>query len=84
MGFWTCSVDFLSANLVDSTKWTEPTCWTGPKAALYQSFDGSDGLVLMERLQEVSNIPLVTGKVNNLRKLCWFNIQHPMGTSKVS
>ena len=43
--------------------WREPFCWTGPKVALYVSFDASGGLVLMEGAQQVNSVPLVSGKV---------------------
>ena len=44
--------------------WREPFCWTGPKVALYESFDASSGLVLMEGAQQVESVPLVSGKVS--------------------
>ena len=38
--------------------------WTGPTAALYQSFDDSDGLVMMEGTAPGDSVPLVCGQVN--------------------
>ena len=40
-------------------------CWTGPIAVLYQSFDNSDGFVLMEGIQQAAMnfVPLVPGEV---------------------
>ena len=47
--------------------WTPPINWTGPCAVLYQSFDSSYGLVLMEGNQTTSDpVPLVSGKVKLL------------------
>ena len=37
--------------------------WEGPKAAFYQSFDGSAGLILREGDQQMSHVPLVPGTV---------------------
>ena len=37
--------------------------WKGPKAVLYMSLDGAEGLVLMEGFQEINHIPLVSGQV---------------------
>ena len=37
--------------------------WTGPTAALYRSFDHSDGLILMEEDVKIHEVSLVTGKV---------------------
>ena len=37
--------------------------WEGPKAAFYQSFDGSEGLVLRQGDQPMSHVPLVPGTV---------------------
>ena len=54
----------FSVSLVYSLGWREPICWTGPKVALYETFDDSGGLVLMEGAQQVNSVPLVSGKVN--------------------
>ena len=45
--------------------WIPPPCWTGPIAVLYQSFDNSDGFVLMEGTQQAAMnfVPLVPGEV---------------------
>ena len=40
-----------------------PSNLIGPAAALYRSFDSPDHLVLMQGTQELSTLPLVTGKV---------------------
>ena len=37
--------------------------WKGPEAAFYQTFDGSEGLVLRHGDQQMSDVPLVAGKV---------------------
>ena len=42
----------------------EPFCWTGPKIALYESFDASTGLFLMEGTKQVDSVPMVSGKVS--------------------
>ena len=45
-----------------------PSSWTGSSAVLYQSFDSSDGFVMMEGTQAASNpVPLVSGKVGYMR-----------------
>ena len=44
--------------------WKEPFCWIGPKVALYESFNASSGLVLMEGDQQRDFVPLVPGKVS--------------------
>ena len=45
--------------------WNPRSGWTGPSAVLYQSFDSSDGFVLMEGTQNASvPVPLVSGKVS--------------------
>ena len=47
--------------------WNPPSGWTGPSAAIYQSFDRSDELVLKEGTQTTSNsVPLVSGKVRSM------------------
>ena len=52
------------SGLQSNLNWNPPSSWTGPSAVLYQSFDSSDGFVLMERHQAASNsVPLVSGKV---------------------
>ena len=56
-----CSV---LVSLVHSLEWREPICWTGPEVAMYESFDASGGLVLMEGSQQVDSVLLVLGKVN--------------------
>ena len=54
----------FSVSLIYSLGWREPICWTGPKVALYENFDASSGLVLMEGTKQVDSVPLVSGKVN--------------------
>ena len=55
----------FSVSLVYSLGWREPICWTGQgKVVLYQSFDASGGLVLMEGAQRMDFVQLVSGKVN--------------------
>ena len=52
--------------------WNPPSNWTEPSAVLYQSFDSSDGFVLMEGTQAKSDsVQLVLGKVgyNFFRKI---------------
>ena len=50
----------------DPTTWNPPSCWTGPNAALHQSFDTSDGFVLMEGMNETTlQNSTVPGKVNS-------------------
>ena len=45
--------------------WTPPSNWTGRSSAFYQSFDSSDGFILMEGTQNASDpVPLVPGKVS--------------------
>ena len=45
--------------------WDPPSNWTGPSAVFYQSFDSSDGFVLMEGTEATSDcVPLVSGKVS--------------------
>ena len=56
--------DFTALFSVSLVGWREPFCLAGPKVALYESFDASDGLVLMEGAQQVNSVPLVSGKVN--------------------
>ena len=56
----------FSVSLVYLFGWREPICWTGPKVVLYQSFDASSGLVLMEGTEQVVSFPLVSGKVNEI------------------
>ena len=56
-------ITFYTGSLSVSLGWTEPNYWVGPQAALYQSFDGLDGIVLMEGSQEVCHNPLLAGKV---------------------
>ena len=43
--------------------WRKPADWSGPEPALYKSFDTSDGLVLWEGIMQMSEFPLVPGKV---------------------
>ena len=67
----------FSVNLDHSLGWREPICWTGPKVALYESFDASSGLVLMEGAQQVGSLPLVSGKVKRIFSFfvnAWINI----------
>ena len=45
--------------------WSSPPSWSGPDAALYRSFDDSDGLVLREGFTMINIIPFVSGKVRN-------------------
>ena len=54
----------FSVSLIYSLGWREPICWTGPKVTLYESFDASSGLGLMEGAQQMDSVPLVHGKVN--------------------
>ena len=54
----------FSVSLVYSLGWREPICWTGPKVALYESFDASSRLVMLEGAQQVDSVQLVSGKVN--------------------
>ena len=45
--------------------WIPPSNWTGSNAVFYESFDSSDGFVLMEGTRNTSDsVPLVSGKVN--------------------
>ena len=58
----------LVSGLQSNVNWTPPSNWTGPNAVFYQSFDSSDGLVLMEGTEPTSDcIPLVSGKVGYIR-----------------
>ena len=41
----------------------KPPDWFGPEAAFYHSFDDAVGLVLWEGTVQVSEVPLVPGKV---------------------
>ena len=43
--------------------WNPPSYWTGQRAVLYRHFDSSCDLVLMEGLQQINMMSLVTGKV---------------------
>ena len=53
----------VSSELSNVT-WTPPCGWTGPDAVLYQSFDSSEGFILMEGNQTtIRSIPLIAGKV---------------------
>ena len=55
---------YLVPSKQSDVNWTPPSNWTGPTAVLYQSFDSSDGFVLMEGTQTTSNsVPLMSGKV---------------------
>ena len=54
----------LSTESLPEATWNKPPRWTGPEAALYQSVDDSDGLVLWEGTQQIGEVPLVSGKVN--------------------
>ena len=54
---------------VTGETWIPPNGWTGPDAAVYWSFDSSDGFVLMEGTKEKGLVPLVTGQVNHLKLL---------------
>ena len=48
--------------------WIPPSDWTGPCAVLYQSFDNSDGFVLMEGTEAASDpVSLVSGKVGHIK-----------------
>ena len=51
----------LFATLLEG--WGLQPRWKGPKAVLYMSLDGSDGLVFMEGTQEIYPTPLVSGHV---------------------
>ena len=47
--------------------WNPPSEWTGPIVVLYEGFDRSDGLVLMEGNEVASDpAPLVPGKVRHI------------------
>ena len=49
-----------------------PEGWTGPVAALYRSFDTSEGLSLMAGLVHSNFDPIITGKVNTAISLTHF------------
>ena len=57
------SLDKARSAKVSFKPWTPPAGWTGPPAALYSCFDSLDGLVLMEGIQQIGEVPLVSGKV---------------------
>ena len=48
--------------------WMPPGGWTGPPAALYRSFDGSDGLELYvgNETSEMNAPSLVPGRVRTI------------------
>ena len=54
--------------------------WKGQEAAFYQSFDGSDGLSLIEGYDQINLVPLVSGKIRNeekfTRKLRYYATTH--------
>ena len=43
--------------------WNKPPDWCGPEPVLYQSFDTSAGLILWEGAVQISEVPLISGKV---------------------
>ena len=43
--------------------WNKPSDWSGPEPAFYESFDTSDGLILLEGNMQTPEVPLVSGKV---------------------
>ena len=63
------TIYYLVSGLQSNVNWIPPSDWTGPSAVLYQSFDSSDGFVLMEGTQPATMncVPLVSGKVRNIR-----------------
>ena len=65
-------IEQTTSLMVTEGMWSPPSDWSGPSAALYRSFDSSDGLVLIEASVLLSNVPLVTGKVNLLVIVCRF------------
>ena len=58
------NVFFLVCNGSSGANWTQPSGWDEPHAVFYQSFDGSNGLILKEGSHLTNNTPLVSGKVN--------------------
>ena len=55
---------YLVSSKQSDESWVPPPSWTGPSAVLYQSFDSSDGFVLVEGSQATSvPVPLVFGNV---------------------
>ena len=56
-------IEQTTSLIVTEGIWIPPSGWNGPSAALYRSFDISDGLVLMEGYVLMSNVTLVAGKV---------------------
>ena len=49
---------------MSSKTWKPPVNWTGPNAAIYWSFDSSDGFNLMEGSLETGGlVPIETGQV---------------------
>ena len=61
--------DQTTSLMVSKGGWNSPSGWTGPPAALYRSFDTSDGLILVEGSSQIEPIPLVTGKVRSIKCL---------------
>ena len=54
--------NFYAASWSDEV-WIPSSGWTGSAvAALYRSFDGFHGMILMEGNQQVTSVPLVTVK----------------------
>ena len=59
---------YFSAVTSSDESWIPSSGWTGSDvAALYRSFDGSSGLIMMEGNQQVTSVPLVTGKVSHFQ-----------------
>ena len=58
-------ISYVFDDLVQPEAWNVRNSWTGPNAVLYQSFDDSDGYVLMEGIQQMGCVPVISGKVGN-------------------
>ena len=52
-----------------NVNWIPSSNWTGPSAVLYQSFDSSEGVILMEKTEPAAMncVLLVSGKVKYIR-----------------
>ena len=59
----------IVSEFVGTIIWNKPSDWSGPEAAFYYSFDTPDGLVSWEGINQICNVPLVSGKVNVSDKL---------------
>ena len=63
-------LDRTTSLMVPDESWNPSYEWDGPPTTFYRSFDGPDGLNLMEGTVQVDHITLVSGKVRSIINLC--------------